>query len=278
MDYQLIVDSCVDFNEDVFPQKDKVVRIPFKINIDGEEFIDENLDLEMLRAKMKASKENISSSCPSPHDFLEAYKKSPVNFVVTITKKASGTYQSAMIAKDMLKDAGLDNEVYVFNSLAASAGETLVAMKIVELIDAGNDVATVVEKTNAYIENVATLFLPVSINNLQKSGRIVGLKAAISKLLKIIPIVGADETGEIVLKKMTRGDKQSLETLYELVEEEAVNQGDNYLGISHVNNLDKALKIKETIEERFSFKDIFIFETGGLSTIYADDGGIVLGF
>lgn len=54
MDYQIIVDSCVDFNDQLLGKMDGIVRIPFKIIIDGKELIDEDLDTSSLLAKMKA--------------------------------------------------------------------------------------------------------------------------------------------------------------------------------------------------------------------------------
>ena len=122
METRIIVDSCVDFNSEVFGQEDYMERIPFKIIIDGEEIIDKNLDTSLLLEKMKNSKNKIATACPSPHEFLEALKKCKNNFVVTISEKLSGSHNSAMLAKEMLKEESPDSFVHVFDCKTAVSG------------------------------------------------------------------------------------------------------------------------------------------------------------
>ena len=104
MDTQIVMDSCVDFNNKVFDNEKIMERVPFKIIIDNDELVDLDLDQSELITKMKNSKNKIATACPSPNAFLETFKKCKNNFVVTISEKLSGSHNSAMLAKEMLKE------------------------------------------------------------------------------------------------------------------------------------------------------------------------------
>lgn len=275
METRIVVDSCVDFNNEVFGNEEYMERIPFKIIIDDEEFIDKNLDSKMLLEKMKNSKNKIKTACPSPHDFLEVFKKCKNNFVVTISGKLSGSHNSAILAKEMLKEEFPDNFVHVFDCKTAVSGADLVVLKIKELIEEKVHNAQIIEQVNDYINNMKTLFVLERLDNLVKNGRISSAKALVGSLLQVIPIMTAND-GEIILKEQVRGKKKAFNRLVDLIGEGHIDYKDKVIGIGHINAKDKAEKLKEEIKNKYNFKDIIIFEGGGLSTVYADDGGIVV--
>lgn len=93
MGYQIIVDSCVDFDDQLPCQNVEIVLVPFKIIIDGEEIIDNCFDTSSFVSKLKAGIGKFLTACPSPYDFYSAFKKNAFNFVVTISSKVSGSYQ-----------------------------------------------------------------------------------------------------------------------------------------------------------------------------------------
>ena len=104
MDTRIVMDSCIDFNNEVFDNERIMERIPFKIIIDNEEIIDLGANQSEIITKMKNSKNKVATACPSPHEFLEAFKKCKNSFVVTISEKLSGSHNSAMLAKEMLRE------------------------------------------------------------------------------------------------------------------------------------------------------------------------------
>lgn len=276
METRIIVDSCVDFNEKIFGNEEYMERIPFKIIIDDEEIIDQDLDTSVLLEKMKNSKNKIKTSCPSPYDFLEALKKCENNFVVTISGKLSGSHNSAMLAKEMLKEEFPDSFVHVFDCKTAVSGADLVVLKIKQLIEEKVHNTKIVEQVNQYIENMKTLFVLEKLDNLAKNGRISSAKALMGSLLQVVPIMTATDEGEIILKEQVRGKKKAFNRLIDLIGEEHIDFKNSVLGIAHINAKEKAEKLKEEIKNKYNFKDIIIFEGGGLSTVYADDGGIVV--
>jgi len=275
MDTRIIVDSCVDFNSEVFGQEDYMERIPFKIVIDGEEIIDKNLDTSLLLEKMKNSKNKIITACPSPNEFLEALKKCKSNFIVTISGKLSGSHNSAMVASEMLKEESTDSFVHVFDCKTAVSGADLVVLMIKELIEKKVNNAQIIEQVTKYIDNMKTIFVLDRLDNLAKNGRMSSAKMVIGSLLQITPILIGND-GEINLKEQVRGKKKAFNRLIEIIGEESIDYKNRVLGIGHINAKEKAEKLKEEIKNKYDFKDIIIFEGGGLSTVYADDGGIVV--
>lgn len=278
MDYKIVADSSCDLNQDLEERLD-VKLVPFKIDIDERSFIDnKELDLVDFKQTMKASPNPIRTSCPSPGDFAEEYKKSDNVFVVTISAELSGTYNSAILAKDMIMEEVPDKFVHVFNSKSASIGETLVAIKINELIGAKFSNLEIVQKVEAYIEEMKTYFISESLDNLIKNGRISKTKGLIANVLNLKPLMGANDEGEIVLVENHRGSKKAFKRLVEIIGESKLNLEDRILAISHADALDRANQLKKEIQERYNFKDIIVVETKGLSTAYVNHQGIILAF
>lgn len=274
MDINIVMDSCVDFDEDTKDMK----RIPFKIIIDDDELVDSNLNMMDLITKMKNSKNHIKTACPSPENFLNAFNTCKNTFAVTISGPLSGSYNSAMVAVNIMKEKFPESFVHVFDSKTAAAGQTLVALKVKQLIEDNFNTAEIIEYTNKYISKLKTLFILDSLDNLAKNGRITNLKAIIANVLHIVPIMGSDGDGNIVLKEQIRGKKKAFGRLVDMIGEYNIDFEETILGITHVNCFEKAQKLKDEIVSRYPFKDVKIFKASGLSTIYADDGGIVIAF
>ena len=227
---------------------------------------------------MKASPNPIRTSCPSPGDFVEEYKKSENVFVVTISAALSGTYNSAELAKDMMLEEDPNKFVYVFDSKSASIGETLTALKIDELIKKGLSNTEIVEKVEAYIDETTTYFISESLDNLIKNGRISKTKGLIANVLNLKPLMGANKKGEIELVENHRGSKKAFKRLVEIIGESKLKFEDRVLAISHADALERANQLKDEIQEKYNFKEIIIVETKGLSTAYVNHQGIILAF
>ncbi len=274
MENNIIVDSCTDF----IKETEDLDRVPFRILIDNEEIVDENLDINKLIEKMKSTKQQIKTACAPPEDFINKLKEEASNFIVTISSQLSGSYNSAMVAVETFKERFPESFVHVFDSKTACAGETLVAMKVKQLLEENSNISEVIEQTNKYITKLRTLFVLDSLDNLAKNGRITNFKAILANIMHIVPIMGEDGEGRIVLKEQVRGKKKAIARLIDMIAEYNIDFENTILGITHVNCLEKAEKLRDEIKSRYPFKDVKIFKSSGLSTVYADDGGIVIAF
>jgi DegV family protein with EDD domain len=278
MDNKIISDSSVDFKENRECVIEGLEIVPFKVLIDDEEIVDIDLKTEDLIKKMKASNNQIKTACPSPGEFYEAFAKEGASFVVTISAALSGSFNSAVLAKNMLLDKIPDALVHIFDTRSACSAVNLVILKIKELITENMKFDEIVNAVNKYISKMKTLFILDSLDNLVKNGRISNLKAMLASFLHIVPIMGENGKGEIVLHEQVRGNKKAFNRLVDIIGESGVDFENTVLGITHSNAKEKAENLKNEILKRFKFKDVLIFAAGGLSTVYADDGGIVVAF
>ena len=278
MNNEIIMDTCIDYNNEIFDNEACMERVPFKILIDGEEIVDKDLEQSVLITKMKNTKNKIATACPSPDEFFKALKEKKNNFVVTISEKLSGSHNSAILAKSMMEEKSPETFVHVFDCKNATAGASLIVLKLKQLIEEKIHPTEIVKSINEYIEETKTFLLAERLDNLAKNGRISSTKAFVGTLLNISPIMCDNGDGEIILKEQVRGKKKAFNRLIEIIGEEGTDIKNKVIGITHVNAREKAEKLKEEIKNRYDFKDIIIFEEGGLSTIYADDGGIVVSF
>ncbi|MDM8533399.1 DegV family protein [Clostridiaceae bacterium HSG29] len=277
MKHKIIGDSSTDLNENL-RENFKIDIVPLVLNLGNKEFVDiKGFDTNHFINEMINYEGIPKTACPSPQDFIEKFKGDEDVFVVTLSKKLSGTYNSAELAKQIYLEEETEKFIHVFNSKSASVGQTLIALKIDELIR--NDKASdeIVEITDKYIEEMQTFFVAESLDNFIKNGRISKLSGAIASTLNIIPIMGSLPSGDIELKTKSIG-KKVYKKLVEIIIEKSFEQENRILGIAHVNNFKRANKIKIELEKKCSFKDIIIVETGGLSSIYCDNQGIIIAF
>lgn len=277
---KIISDSCCDLNPELKKQLD-VDLVPLSIRVDNEEFIDdENLDTKDLLKAMKGSEDYPKTASPSPMSFIEKFKENEKNFVVTLSSALSSTYSNAVMAKNMIMEEANKKFVHVFDSFSASVGETLICIKLNDLINKGLNENEIINKTNEYIKEMKTFFVLETLDNLIKAGRMSKIKGKIASVLSIKPIMGSTDDGNIRLVKRSRGTNRALSNLVDVIGEEGNENSfsDKILGISHVNCKDRAEKLKKAIMDKYNFKDVVIVDAGGISTVYANDGGIIIAF
>ncbi len=275
---RIVADSSCDLNEDL-KKSLNVTLVPLTITVGQEHFKDdENLNVSKMMDAIEHCKEMAKSSCPSPHEFIDAFKDAGSVFVVTLTSALSGTYNSAMLAKDLyLKEYG-DKFIHVFDSKGSSVKETLIAVVIKAMIEEKRTEIEIVEHVNAYLEKQKFFFQLGSLDTMIKNGRITKLKGIIANALNIKPILYANELGEVELYENVRSEKKSIRKLVEIIGEHCDDFSDRILGISHCEAPEKAEILKAEVEARYNFKKIIIVPTAGLSSVYASRGGLTIAF
>jgi DegV family protein with EDD domain len=257
----------------------EVDLVPFKLFIGDEEYVDdEDLDVLAFIRHMVETPLTPKSACPSPNDFFERLDPEVDNYIVTISSALSGTHNSANLARQMFLEKYPDGFCHIFDSKSASIAETLISQKIHDLHRAGVPRAEIVRRVDAYIAKMRTFFIAESLDNLMKNGRISKVTGTIATALDIKPVMGANDDGEIVPITKARGTKRAYKKLVSEILANAPDASERILAISHVNNLERAEMLKEELERKTSFKEIQIVQTGGLSSLYCDNQGIIVAF
>ena len=223
---------------------------------------------------MEESKEPVKTACPSPMDFFDKFEGDIV-YVVTITSELSGTYQSAMIAKEMYLKEFPGAKVHVFDSRSAVAGETAVFLNLVKCIKEGKSFEETVADTEEIIERSVTIINLASLSNLAKNGRIPKIAGKLSKVLNI-RMIGKAKDGKIVPVSIERGLKRSVKSLVNKALDICDKSLKTAIVISEANALEAAKEVREMLLKDFPDRIIEITGMKGLSTTYAEEGGLVL--
>ena len=277
--FKIISDSSCDLTKEEINDLD-VSYVPFKITIDGKEFIDDyDFNLNDFLTDMENTKNPITTSCPSPFDYMEEIEKNKDRdiYLVTISSKLSGSFNAAQVAAKEAKEKYPDINIGLIDSKSASAGQTRLVLKLLEYLKENNSFEETMDKITKYIDSQITMFVLESMQNLIKNGRIKKSAGLIANVLNIRPIMMSND-GEIELYEMNRGMKKSLDKLMIAIGKLNKNTENGVLSISHVNAKERAESFAQKARELYKFKDIVVRQTNGLSAGYADIGGIVIAF
>ena len=275
--YKIIVDSCGELTPEM-KESGNFVNVPLTLEIGDEEIIDdETFNQADFLAKVAACETSPKSACPSPNAYmLEMDCDADHVYVITLSANLSGSYNSACLGRDLYLEDDEDKLIHVFDSKSASIGETLIALKVAECEENGMSFEEVVETVDAYIAEQHTTFVLESLETLRKAGRLSNLKAAIAGTLNIKPIMGSTDEGAIQQLAQTRGMVKALDKMAQCLVEATTNPENKILAISHCNCEERALSLKKKMEQMANFKDIFVIDTRGVSSMYANDGGVIM--
>ena len=276
--YKIIIDSCGELSESM-KADGHFTNVPLELEVDGVRIIDdETFDQADFIRRVSVSKKSPKSSCPSPERYMEAFKGLEENvYGVTLSANLSGSYNSAMLAVNLYKEEYSGNKnIHIFNSCSASVGETLIGLKIKECEDAGMSFDEVVKTVDAYIDEQHTFFVLESLETLRKNGRLSSIKALVASTLNIKPVMASTPEGTICQVGQSRGMKKALTKMIQEMMAVTQNCENKILAIAHCNCPDRAGYVKALVEQAAKFRDIIVLDTRGVSTMYANDGGIIL--
>jgi len=275
---RIVGDSCTDFTTE--EKKDEgFMEVPLTISL-GDYCVrdDDNFSPQDFTQRLNATTECPKTSCPSPQDYVDAFDCDDDVFAVTLSEKLSGSYNSAVQAKNILMNEKGKKNIHIFNSCSASVGQLLVAKKIKELTSLGKNFSQIIESVNEFIKSQKTLFVLDNLDILRKNGRLNPLQAVITNVVSIKLVMCGTPDGQIAKVGQALSISKALQKLVESCEKHATDCKDKILAIAHCNCFERAEEIKNQILKKCNFKDSVIVETGGISTVYANDGGIIVSF
>lgn len=276
MKYKIIVDSSCELPKE-YVADPHFCTIPFGLEVGEEQFVDdEKLDVAQLLQKIAACPTCPKSSCPSPQLFLEKMEGDAEHiYIVTISSQLSGCYNSAVLAKNMFEEKNPDKKIAVIDSQSASCGESQIALLARDLEEAGKSFEEIEEQLNQYRDAMETTFVLNNIETLRKNGRLSRVKALVATSLNIKPVLAADK-GTIVQIGQGIGIKKALSKLVDVVINRGGELDKKRIIITHCNNLKRAEDVKNMLLSKVNAPNITIMAMKGLSSLYANDGGIII--
>ena len=207
---------------------------------------------------------------------MEAYHcEAEEIYVITLSSHLSGSYNSAELGRSLYIEKYGEKKIHVVDSESASCGETQLAMRIMRYKEAGLSFEETVEKIEVFKRKMRTYFVLDNLETLRKNGRLSGVKALVASTLNIKPVM-IGNLGVIEQKGQAIGINKALAKIADHLMSEIAHPEKRSLIISHCNCPQRAEYMRNLMEKRASYKNVMILDMAGISSMYANDGGIIV--
>lgn len=281
MTWNIVSDSSCDLRMSDFESaRVRFETVPLRLQVGDLEFLDnDDLEIPELLAAMAAEKTASSTACPSPAAFARAFEKGDRTICFTISSNLSGTYNAAVMGRDMVLEEHPEKKVCVIDSKATAGAMVLLIRKARELMEADteDDFEGICSQLRIYQAALRTCFTLENFDNLIKNGRMRPLVGTLLHTLGIHVIADATPQGTIHVADKARGEVKTYKAITALMKA-SKDCTDAEVVISHCENLAAALKLKEQILADLPVKAVEIIPCRGLTSFYAMEKGLILGY
>lgn len=280
MTYNIVCDSSCDLKStELQPGYLHLEVVPMQITVGDREYLDnESLNVPLLLEDMATEKSSAGTACPSPAAFARAFEKADCSVCFTISSNLSGTYNAAVLARDMVLEEHPEKKICVIDSRSTAGAMVLLTRKAQSLLEVEDpDFDKVCEELRIYQASLRTVFTLECFDNLIKNGRMRPLVGNLLHTLGIHVIADATPQGTIHVSGKARGEAKTYQAIVDLMRQSKDCDGAEVV-LSHCENLPGALKPKELILRELPVKDVTLVSCRGLTTFYAMEKGLIVGF
>ncbi|SEF54338.1 EDD domain protein, DegV family [Caloramator fervidus] len=274
---KIIADSGCDLKRD-YAQELGVHIIPMMVFFDEEAYYDRvTITPQEFYEKLKNFKGLPKTSQITPNRFIEEFKKFLEEgyhvIYISLSSGISGTYQSALIAKEELGSDKID----VIDSKGASVGYGLIVREAAFMVKEGKTREEILNRVIYMRDRMEYIFTVGNLEMLKRGGRISSSKALIGNLLNIKPVLQFDD-GKIVPYDKVRGEKAVIKKMIQTIEERGYEIENQVIGLSFSGNDDFCMQLKNEIEKNFKIREFFISEIGPTIGSHVGEGTVALFF
>ena len=282
--YKLISDSSCDLSKSYVLENDIDV-VPFSITFDGEKYYREGPDIEYkeLYERMKGNNIFPKTSLPSTQDYydvFEKYAKDKIDIIcLCLTSKFSGSYQSAVNAKNMILEEYSDIKIEVIDSQNVSATQGFLLMQMVDMKNLGFEFEKLIEVVEK-IKHDRKIFVTFdTLEFLQKGGRMGKASALAGSLLNIKPIILFND-GELHSHAKARGRKKSLAELVNIIEKEFETKDVKNYELMVLSNdcAEDTQTVLNALKEKGFKVNIPLVNVGATITVHSGVGLVGIGY
>ncbi|UAC49056.1 DegV family protein [Bacillus aquiflavi] len=280
MSVKILADSACDLPLD-FLNKHQITLIPLKVHLDDREYEDlKTINPKLVYDAMRSGKAPKTSQA-SPQGFkdlfIEIAKEKQQAIYIAFSSELSGTYQTAVMIEQQVKDEYPDLDLTIINSNCASLGYGLVVKSAAELALSGASKDDILIDIHFNCKHMEHLFTVDNLEYLARGGRISKTSAFVGGLLNIKPLLNV-EGGKLIPLEKIRGRKKVLRRILEIMNERGDNLGEQVIGISHGDDEKTAFEIKKAIEQQFGTKHFVINTIGAAIGSHSGPGTIAIFF
>ena len=249
---KIITDSTADYELEQ-AEALKISIVPQSVILNNIEYKD-RYDLSPTDFYKTLMEEDVTpkTSQPSPQDFLNHYLKAKENkdqvIVFTISSKLSGTYQSALIAKDLAEY----DDIYVIDTLTGSQGLRILIEKTIQLINEHRNILDIVDKINNYKNRIKLIAIVDTLEYLYRGGRISKSSHTLGSLLKLKPILELKD-GVLVPIDKARGIKKATNKVIEYINKHSQIDLNEPIAIGYTGNETNLQTFESLLKEEYGF-------------------------
>lgn len=274
---KLITDGSCDLSKEIIDSS-KVEIVDLMVSFGDKSYSTRtDITIPQFYEMMKDYSELPKTSCPSPNQFLDAFDCEEDNIIVLcLTSKLSGIYNSAVLAKNMYEEEnGRKKRIEIIDSTTGSIGQALLVSKIANMIDEDismDEIVNTIEKLKHEVVFYGALH---TLENAIKGGRINALAGKIIGALNLKAIVHITD-GLVKPIDKARGDKNSINKVIDYIKNNIHKTSGTKLAIGHANCPERAMKIKEVLENYHDFKEVYVMEVGPSMGVYTSEGAVLV--
>ncbi|MBM4764213.1 DegV family protein [Bacillus sp. B15-48] len=280
MGVKIIADSACDLPIQFF-EKNDVTMIPLKVLIDNNEYEDQKTIQPNEVYNQIRNGKHPKTSQPSQLAFKEAFveiaKSKQPGIYIAFTSELSGTYQTAVMVHEQVKEEYPDIDLTIVDTKCASLGFGLVVMEAVRMAKNNATKEEILSDIRFRCLHMEHLFTVDDLDYLAKGGRLSKASAFLGGILNIKPLLNVED-GKLVPIEKIRGKKKLLNRMIELMKERGNQMESQIIGISHGDDLTTANEMKEKIVQAFQPKEVVITSVGATIGSHTGPGTIAIFF
>ena len=274
---KLITDGSCDLSQEII-EKGKVEIVDVMVSFDDKSYSTRtDITIPQFYEMMRDYKELPKTSCPSPNQFLDAFDCEEDNIIVLcLTSKLSGIYNSAILAKNMYaEEYGNKKRIEIIDSTTGSIGQALLVSKVADMINEDKDMDEIINTIEKLKNELVFYGALHTLENAIKGGRINAIAGKIIGALNLKAIIHI-ANGSVKPIDKARGDKNSINKVIDYIKDNMDKTSKTKLAIGHANCPEKALKIKEVLENYHKFEEVHIMEVGPSMGVYTSEGAVLV--
>lgn len=282
---KLMADSTSDLSPEVI-ERYNIGVAPLTINMNGKTYRDKiDLTSDEFFEELPNLKELPTTGAPSPEAYLkiidEAMAEGYTKFLcICMSSGTSGSYQSAVVAKDLFYENNPDSPIqfHVVDSWSMSHGSGWLLLKTAQLLEEGATFEELITFNETNKKRVKHYLCVDDLHNLIKSGRISATGAFVGSMLKVKPIMSMKDTKGAIVEKV-RGTNKALKYYIDEFERRVDELVTNFIIIGYSSDQKIANQLRERLLAQTNFAgEVYIMQMGVAVGTHVGLGGVSMFF
>ena len=277
MTFKILTDSTADLDER-WAQEHDVEIVGLSIQIDGTHYETvgpDKLTSPQLLAEMQKGAKPTTSQV-NVGQFQEIFKgyaqRKEALLYIAFSSVLSGTYQSAVMARDLVLEDYPEAVIEIVDPKAAGIGEGYLVMRAVAARDEGRSLAEAKEEIMDLAPKLRTYFLVDDLYHLMRGGRLSKSAAIMGSLASIKPILWIDAEGKLVPISKVRGRKKAVRELLELIKADI---GESTALVSYTNDLEGAEALKQEMLALEGIDEVLVMPLGPVISAHVGPNSLI---